>query len=92
MLEMSLAYPDTVEAEVLGAFDQPQRLLMAGLRIRRVELSDRQEPEAAQWHSMFRHACDAMAHNVAGLAASRITAASSRTGHRSCAIRPARCA
>ena len=52
---MPLAYPDTVKAKLLGALDQPQCLLMAWSRIRRIELSDGQEPEPAQRRPAVRH-------------------------------------
>ena len=57
-LEMPLAYPHAVEAKLLGALDQPQCLFMAGRRIRRIELSDGQEPEPAQRRSAVRHGRD----------------------------------
>ena len=55
---MPLAYPHTVEAKLLGALDQPQCLFMAGRRIRRIELSDGQEPEPAQRRPAVRHSRD----------------------------------
>jgi hypothetical protein len=61
---MPLAYPDTVKAELLAVLDQPQCLLMAWSRIRRIELSDGQESEPTQRRSAVRHDRDSPARHV----------------------------